>query len=95
MQTFKNNIDATLKSWPQTPEAWEVAEPEIKFTVPANRIVHPGDRIFCATRMVKHGTNSGSVVDIYYYIQAVKEHTPNKVHITDTDITAIAKRIVR
>jgi len=95
MQTFKNNIDATLKSWPQSPEAWQAPEPEIKFTVSGNRIVHPGDRILCTTKMITCGTNSGSIIDIYYYIEAIKATAPNKIHITDTDVTAIAKRIER
>ncbi|MXN90181.1 hypothetical protein GR160_02995 [Flavobacterium sp. Sd200] len=92
MQTFKNNTDARLREWPQSPQEWQ-ASPVIKFTVPGNRIVHVGDRIHAATKMVKTGLESGGVKDIYYYIQEIKEVKANAVFITDTDITATAKRL--
>jgi len=93
MQTFINKSDATLKDWPQTLEAWKQPAPEIKFTVLGNRIVHPGDRILAVRKMRTSGLDSGSVVEIYYYIKDIKEVKKNPVHITDTDIIATAKRI--
>jgi len=93
MQTFKNNKDVAIKSYPQSLAEWQKPNPEIKFTVARDRIVHPGDRLFMASKMIKEGVNSGHVVEIYYYIQAIKEVKPNPVHITDTDIVATAKRL--
>jgi len=93
MQTFKNNKDAALKSWPRSLAEWQEPNPEIKFTVARDRIVHPGDRVLAATKMLTLGQNSGQVVSVYYYIEAIKEIKPNLVHITDTDIVATAKRL--
>ncbi len=91
MQTFSNHDDATLKSWPASLEEWKT-KPEITFTVAKDRIVHPGDRILATTKMITTGANSGSVKDIYYYIEEIISVEKNKVHITNTDITAKAKR---
>ena len=92
MQTFINNQDATLKKWPQTPMEWET-NPEIKFTIARDRIIHPGDRIKACTKMLKSGAKSGSIVNIYYIISEITDVVSNKIHLTETDVTAKAKRI--
>ena len=91
MQTLSNHVDATLKRWPASLEEWET-KPEITFTVARDRIIHPGDRILATTKLITTGANSGSVKNIYYYIEEITSIEKNKVHITDTDITAKAKR---
>ena len=92
MQTFINNQNAFLKAWPKSLQEWDAPEPEIKFTIPGNRIVHPGDRILAVTTMRTGGLNSDSMINVFYIIKAIKEVKKNAVHITDTDITATAKR---
>jgi hypothetical protein len=93
MQTLKNPNEARLSEWPQTREAWAAPEPVIKFTVDNNCIVQPGDRILAIRKMRTSGQNSGSIMEVYYYVQAVKEVTPNPIYPTAyTDITATAKR---
>lgn len=92
MQTLKNNQDVTLKSWPASLPEWDT-NPVIIFTVPHNMIVHPKDRIYCTTKMIKQGRNSGDIKDIYYYIENILDVRPNKVHMSNTEITATAKRI--
>lgn len=93
MQTFKNPDDVTINKFPLTPQEW-VTNPTIEFTVAKDRIVHKGDRIFCAIKQVTTGPNTGGVVEIYYYIDEIKDHRPNMVHPSMlTVITAKAHRL--
>ncbi|RDI07066.1 hypothetical protein [Flavobacterium sp. AG291] len=93
MQTFKNPDDVTLHKYPLTPQEW-VTNPTIQFTVAKDRIVHKGDRIHCCTTMKKTGPDSGSVIDIYYYINEITDFRPSMVHPSMlTVVTAKAKRL--
>lgn len=93
MQVFRNNNEIQVKKWP-TPSQWETQpENEIVFTLDRKNIIHPNDRIYMATQMITKGPNSGGLVDVYYSIVQVTDVKPNKIHMTNNDITAIAKRI--
>ena len=92
MQTFQNIDDITLKKFPQTPLEWS-SDPTIKFSIDRKSIVHPGDRIYCCTKMITSGANSGGIAQIYYYIDEITEVKPNVIQPSLlTDITAKAIR---
>lgn len=92
MQTFKNTDDVTINKFPPTPQEW-AKNPTIEFTVAKDRIVHEGDRIFCARKQQTIGPNSGDIVEIYYYIDTIVDHRPSMVH--PSMLTVITAKAIR
>ncbi|ALM50333.1 hypothetical protein AMR72_16435 [Flavobacterium psychrophilum] len=91
MQTFKNTKDLSLQAFPKSPADW-ATNPIIVFSMPVEKSIEKGDRIYCAIKMVTTGPNSGTIREIYYYIKEVQEVKRNESCL-DLTITAKASRL--
>ena len=78
MQTFINDIDTVFKKKPKIVMG-QTGNPEIKFSIPAARIVKPGDRIEISNT-------------VYYEIINIISALPCPRMSTAVDVIANAKR---
>lgn len=90
MQTLKHNKDLFLQTFPINPKEW-AENPVITFNMPVEKTIIKGDRIFCAIKMIKDGSNSGTIREIFYYINEIQEVKPNE-NCAELNITATATR---